>query len=190
MTMQARFDANDPRLYAVERDVAHNFGSIAKIVASRLEHPQRWPALDNYMRSKGFSYDDKEKSFVAKGKAKITDEELGRACKAYITFVASAAKYPEEDMSGTLERSGWNKVSEEAQFCVMAVLGSVMLGVYWAGARDATLDGKGPCSTLGYLHEHADRAAFLLTSPRLLRGCYRILYELRQTWRALRSTRS
>ena len=75
MGLQARFSADDKRLYRPERDVAHNFGSIAMVVAQRLEELENNPNCLTAFK-KHFN---------------VTDEQLGQACAAFCKFVPAAA---------------------------------------------------------------------------------------------------
>ena len=161
MTMQARFSENDPRLYSPSRDIAYNFPKVAKVVAQRLENREHWPAFTAYL-----------KAFDVQ-----TDPDLGDACKSMIEFILK----PEEgeEMHETLDRVGWHDLTPESQFAISAQIGAVMMGMYWAGVREATLDGKGPFDLLDEndLQQHGERAAFLLTAPRYLRWLWRMRYN-------------
>lgn len=154
MSLQARFSANDNRLYRPERDVAHNFGSIAMAVAQRLEELENNPgALAEF-----------------KQHFKVTDDELGEACAAFCKFVASAADPESKSMAQSLERSGWFAVKEPAQFLYMAVLGTVISGVYWAGVREASIANYSPCKNYQELANHGIQTSRMMTIPRWRRG--------------------
>lgn len=148
MSLQARMSEHDPRLYNVNRDVAHCFGSLVEEVAGRLEDGN-WKHLQDLLNERG-----------------VTDEQLGEACKAFLLFVAGAADDPKESMSAAMVRSGWFDVSEDAHIAFMALLGTVMSGVFWTGIKEATLGGEGPCQSLQHLRERGREAHRLLTMPR------------------------
>lgn len=124
--LQARFAQGDPRLYSVNRDVAHNFQFIAREVARRLRDNQ-WPALESLCATHN-----------------VTPEELGQACQAFCSFVAGVLEQPNETMEESIQRSGFLSVREEAQIAFMACLGQVVAGVYWVGLREATAGGSTP----------------------------------------------
>lgn len=148
MSMQARASEWDHRLYNINRDVAHNFGDVMREVADRLESG-RWPVLAEIMEH-----------------YKVSQEDLGRACEAFCVFVMSAADDRKERMGACLTRSGWYDVPEHAQVALMAILGTVMSGYYWSGAREATLGGVGPCLTYTDLRERGNQCAKLMQIPR------------------------
>lgn len=154
MSLQARFSANDNRLYRPERDVAHNFGSIAMAVAQRLEELDNNPgALAEF-----------------KQHFKVTDDQLGEACAAFCKFVASAADPESKSMAQSLDKSGWFGVSEPAQFLYMALLGTVISGVYWAGVREASIANYSPCENYQELAKHGIETSRLMATPRWRRG--------------------
>lgn len=148
MSMQARASEWDHRLYNINRDVAHNFGDVMREVAARLEDG-RWPVLNEIMAH-----------------YKVSQEDLGKACEAYCIFVMSAADDRKERMGACLTRSGWYDVPEHAQVALMAILGTVLSGYFWSGAREATLGGVGPCLTYTDLRERGRQCATLMQIPR------------------------
>lgn len=155
--LQIRLDSRDPRWYNINRDIAYNFSHAIRLTASRLENAA-WPALAKILKEKG-----------------ITDEDLGRACQALCLFVASSADNPKETMWQSLTRSGWDKVPEEAQIAVMAVLGTVMIGYYWSGVREATINGVGPAMDMDDLRSFGLQSSRLLSGPRWLRFLRRLV---------------
>jgi hypothetical protein len=157
MPMQARLSENDPRFYNTSRDVAHCFAAIAEEVAGRLEDG-RWPVLQKYLDDHG-----------------ITDEQLGEACAAFCQFVVSTCDNPEEGMGDLLHRVGWHSVPEPAQVAVCSILGTVMMGCFFRGARDVTIGFEGPCADLRNLAEAGREAHEWLTMPRWKRWVYRKL---------------
>lgn len=156
MSLQARASEWDHRLYNVNRDVAHNFGDVVREVAARLEDG-RWPILVEVCERYG-----------------VTQDDLGKACEAYCLFVASATETKKERMGACLTRSGWYAVPEVAQVALMAILGTVMSGYYWVGAREATVGGQGPCLTYQDLRDAGKDCARLMMIPRWKRRCFRI----------------
>ena len=167
MGMNARMTSNDPRLYNPSRDVAHHFVDVAKEVVKRVEHPERWPALQRHLEQFG-----------------ITDEQLGLACKAFVDFTASAVQKPEETMQDALKRVGWDDVQEDAILGVMGVLGSIMMGIYWTGCRETTMGGEGPGMDAQKLVSEGTKIATIMTIPRWRRGLYRRWCRVRAAWKA------
>lgn len=166
-SLQARLSQNDPRLYNANRDLAHNFQMIAKLVAGRLED-RVWPELTTLLDKHG-----------------VTDDELGAACQAYCLFVGSQADDPHETMLAGLDRSGWLRVRPEAQVAVLAVLGTVVLGIQYAGVREATLGGEGPAATLHEVIAWGERSSKLLALPRWRRRWAIWTNRLRSAWRVM-----
>ena len=160
MTMQARSSEWDMRLYNVNRDVAHNFSFVVDEVAKRLENDDLWPELRAILKAQG-----------------VTQQHLGKACEGFMLFVASAVDNPKETMGACLRRSGYLDAPEAAQIAYMAMLGSVMSGLYWVGCREATVGGVGPCSTNQELREAGRQAARLMTMPRWKRRLAKIYHR-------------
>lgn len=179
-SLQARLGPNsDTRLYNANRDLAHNFKQLATEVADRLED-QRWAELQAYLDSR-----------------QVTQDDLGEACAAFCQFIAGQAMEkpppgvkPVELMRQELEESGWLDTKPEAQIAVMATLGSVVLGVHWAGVREATLGGEGPALSLRELASYGQETAIAMTLPRWRRRWRKRLFRLKQAWRALRKSDS
>lgn len=159
----------DPRLYNVNRDVAHNFGDVVREVAARLEDG-RWPVVGQLL-----------------ARYQISEDQLGEACKAFCTFVASAVDVPKERMNEALARSGWFHVPEAAQVAYMAYLGTVMTGYFYAGVREATLQGVGPAQTYQDLRAVGARSSKILTAPRWRRRIDGLLERVRLAWKTLTS---
>lgn len=166
-SLQARMNANDPRLYNVNRDVAHNFGFVITEVAKCLEEG-RWAALTRIAEE-----------------AKVTDEVLGKACEALIKFVFVQAENPKESMAACLARCGWLDLPEQSRVVVMAYLGLITLGIHHRGVREATLNGEGPADTYKKLRWHGRKLALLMKMSRTRRWLYRLRERFRRAWRAL-----
>jgi hypothetical protein len=141
VSLQARASQWDHRLYNINRDVAHNFGDVMREVAARLED-ERWPALKEVC----------DRYFV-------TQDDLGAACQAFCIFVASSTDVKRESMGACLARAGWDKVPEVAQIALMAIIGTVVSGYYFAGVREATIDGNGPTATYQDLRDAGSRCS-------------------------------
>ena len=173
-SLQARLTENDPRLYNVNRDLAHNFGTIAKIVAARLED-KAWPELAQIMEHHD-----------------VTMDELGEACQAYCLFLGSQMEVPEgekipsADMEALLTDAGWFKVRPAAQVAFMATLGTVVTGIHFAGIREATLAGEGPAMTLQDIAARGREVADFLALPRWRRWVLRWRTRLRNALQSLR----
>lgn len=165
--LQARMSEADPRLYNVNRDVAHNFGDVVREVAARLEDGA-WPAV---------------KAMLAR--QQVTEDQLGAACAAFCTFVASSVDVPKERMHEALQRSGWFAVPEAAQIAYMAYLGTVMTGYFYAGVREATLQGVGPAQTYQDLRAVGTRSAKVMAAPRWRRKIDALAARVRLAWATL-----
>lgn len=166
MSLNARFSPYDPRLYNVNRDVAHNFREVMAEVVRRCEEGT-WDVLRRLAQEKG-----------------ITDRELGRACHSLCRFLATQLDEPGESLGAGLARCGFLDCAPEARVIVMAYLGTVTLGIHWAGVREATLDGQGPALTYRQLRWHGRRCSLLMGMPRWRRTLYRWWRRLRRTWKA------
>ncbi len=149
MGIQARMSEGDPRLYNVSRDVAHCFGDVCRETSRRLEDG-KWPFLMNYLVVN-----------------RVTDDELGEACRAFLEFVGTSTDIREERQPAqALTRVGWFAVREEAQVAFLAVMATVMLGLFYTGVREATMGGEGPCLTYGDLAAAGQRVSRLMALPR------------------------
>lgn len=148
MSIQARISEIDPRLYNVNRDVAHNFADVMREVADRMEKG-RWEELTELLK-----------------KAGVTDEQLGRACEAACNFVRTATVDKKEDMRASLVRCGWFDVRPEAQMAVCSLIGTVAMGYFYHGVKEATMNGVGPTATCQDLREAGARAAAAMSTPR------------------------
>ena len=171
MGLQARMSENDPRLYNSYRDVAHNFGDVVREVAGRLED-ERWPALAEYLKSKG-----------------ITEDELGEACKSLCVFV-QAPPVKGETMQSSLEAAGWWKLKEPAQVAVCSLIGTVIMGMAWAGIREATMGGKGPAMNYQDLRDRGSQCAKLISTPLWRRRLDGVVKWFKGIWAALRGTKA
>jgi hypothetical protein len=156
--MQMKVSSADPRIYNPDRDVAHNMRFVATKLAEWLDR-DRWDAVGEYIAFKKLSRDD-----------------TARALQALLLFIATTVQDKKEDITQAMERSGWNKVPKAAQLVIMAHLGTLMTGMYFVGARQATLGGEGPCSDVRELVALADDIARQIarpTLPRLGRAIWR-----------------
>ena len=168
-SLQARLSANDDRLYNVYRDIGHNFADVMREVAARLED-ERWAELREVLVR-----DD------------ITMDDLGEACQALCLFVTIAVEKPEESMGEVLSRSGWHAILPPAQIAVTAILGTVMMGYYFSGVREATLGGVGPALKAQDLRDRGKECYFLMTMPRWRRRLYLWKRKIIKVWEALGS---
>lgn len=167
--LQARMSQADPRLYSTDRDLAHNFGDVMRETAARLEDG-RWEPVKKYLEAAGVSPDD-----------------VGEACAALCLFVGNAAACPGDTMATAMARAGWfgDKVKPEARVAVMAVLGTVVTGYYFAGVRHATLDGRGPTDLMADLRAAGGRSCRLLFLPAWRAWPIRAALWARRVWAAL-----
>lgn len=166
-SLNARMSQSDPRLYNVNRDVAHNFDFVIQEVAKCMEE-QRWRTLTTLAKTH-----------------QISDFELGRTCEALIKFIGVQVDNPKESMAACLARCGFLDLPEMARVIVMAYLGNVTLGIHHSGVREVTLDGVGPALTYRKLRWHGRKLVLLMTMPRWRRRLYRMKERLRRAWRAL-----
>lgn len=166
MSLNARMSQSDPRLYNVNRDVAHNFDFVIQEVAKALE-TGRWEALTKLAEERS-----------------VTDEALGRCCEALIKFMGVQADNPKESMAACLARCGFLDLPETARVIVMAYLGQVTLGIHWAGVREATMNGTGPALTYRKLRKEGRKLTLLMKMPRWKRWLYRLKERVRRGWRA------
>ncbi len=165
MTLNARMSQGDPRLYTPNRDVAHNFDQVIMEVAKRCEEGT-WDALVSLAREK-----------------KVSDEELGLACQAICKFVARQP-VKGESMAACLASSGFLELSPAARVIVSAYIGTVILGMHWAGVREATLGGAGPAMTYQKLRWHGMVCAKLMTMRPWKRRLYSLWKRVRLAYRA------
>ena len=162
MSLQARLSAADPRLYSPDRDVAHNFRYVIELVAKRMESGA-WPELHEVLGPQ------------------MTADEQGEACKALILFVHHAAEHPKDRMQQALDRSGFLACNPAAQVALMAYLGTAVAGLYYHGAKMATISQhgrrEGPCEDkdeMATLLQSAQHSIRLLTMPAWKRPLYRL----------------
>jgi len=169
VTLNARMSPSDSRLYNVGRDVAWCFGHAIMEVAKRCEEG-RWEALVKLAKEKG-----------------VTDEELGKACQCLCVFVETQMDQ-RESMAQGLARCGFLDLNENARVIVMAHLGTIMLGMHWAGVRETTIQGVGP--TLGYqgLRRYGRRCALLMQLPPWRRRLYNFWTRAKRAWHTLFQT--
>lgn len=168
MSLQARFSPDDTRLYSIYRDVAHNFGDVIREAAKRLEDDE-WAVLAAVLKKEG-----------------VTQEDLGRACEAYCIFVATSSDFPQEDMEAALVRSGFFAVPGLAQVALMAIIGTVLAGYYFAGVREATLGGKGPALQLQDLREMGARTSKAMCMPPWRRKLRSFFGRFARAWKTIR----
>jgi hypothetical protein len=166
--LQARVSERDPRFYNINRDVAHNFKLVARHVAARLEDGA-WPELNELLQAR-----------------QVTQDDLGLACQAFCLFVATSIEDPQADMEAALDRCGWSQVKPEAQVAVMAYLGTVLLGMHFAGVREVTFGGQGPALELADLAAFGEQSSKLITHGRWARRWRKLTGRFRRALAALR----
>ncbi len=168
MGLNARMSEGDPRLYNTNRDLAHCFADVARETAARLEDG-RWAALRDLLKEKG-----------------VTDEQLGVACQAACLFVVSSTENPKEKMGECLLRAGFWDGPELANIAYMAILGTVVMGMFWSGVHEVTLGGQGPTMTCQDLRELGKLCHEKMTMPRWKRKLLGWKIKLKAVWAALR----
>lgn len=135
------------RAYSPERDLAHNFGSIFQHVCHLLqEQGGYWKPVQQYIKDK-----------------QVSKEDLAKGLKALQVFITTSAQYPSETIADVSRRSGWEEVQGPAQMAIMAVLGGVMCGAYFACVRDATIGHLDPVDNQGDMINACDKAASILS---------------------------
>ena len=167
MSLQARFNPQDPRLYSPDRDVAHAFKNMVRIVAERIENDE-WEIVTDI-----------------KKKYQLTDQQLGQICRSFCLFVMSSTEQ-RESMSDCLTRSGWFEQPEAAQLIYMALLGTVVSGYFFAGVREARCLGDDPVLTGDDLRAIGNQCARAMAIPRWRRGLTLWWQRIRQALAALR----
>lgn len=170
-TTQARMTDDGSRLYSVNRDVAHNFEFVVRTVADRLEDGD-WGFLKEMCEQHG-----------------VTQDDLGEAARSFCLFVASATDHRGESMVAAMRRTGYYQVKEPAQVAYMAVLGTVMAGIYWTGVHEATLGGVGPCQKMQDLIAYGELSSKRMLVPRWKRWLYKLLGRLDAIRAAIRGTK-
>lgn len=169
MSINARMSPQDPRLYNVNRDLAHNFEFIINNVALCIEQG-RWGALTRLAREHG-----------------VTDAELGKACSILCVFVAVQADNPKESMAACLARCGFLDLNEISRVIVMAYLGNIVLGIHHNGVREATLGGVGPAQTYKQLAQAGANLTLIMDMPRWKRRWYKFKQRAQRAWTAFNS---
>ena len=147
--MQQRNHAGGPWL-SPARDLAHNVAPIFEMVGDRLEDGQ-WDALVARCEQEGVSADD-----------------LGEACRVYIETLANPHG-PGETLEGRLRQFGWFDLPEMAQISIMATIGTVILGMQYAGILHASIDeaNGGPVQKIEPLIEAGRDSAKLIAAAGL-----------------------
>lgn len=166
MGLQARMTAGDPRLYNANRDVAHNFNYVVMEVARRIE-AGTWDELTKLAKAHN-----------------VSDEELGRACQCVAKFALSQLDVPKESMSSCMARCGFLDLHPTARIVVTAYIGTIVLGMNWAGVHEATLEGEGPLMGYKRLRWHGMRCVKLMSLPWWRRRLYNLTRRVRMAWRA------
>jgi len=171
MSLQARMSEGDTRLYNPSRDVAHNFKQVLELVAARLED-EKWPELAELLAREGVSMDD-----------------VGEACGAYCTYVASAAdpESAQKPMQVSLLESGFFECHPAAQVAVLAMIGTCYAGIQHAGIREATVGGEGPLNSVSDLLKHAENLKRFVGLPAWLRPFAKLRYKLKKALSAFKA---
>jgi hypothetical protein len=167
-SLQARFNEHDPRLYNVNRDLAHNYKYVLELVAARLEDGT-WKELDALLEQNDVSMDD-----------------LGEACAAFCRYVGSATTDKESNVEEGLRNAGWFECKVGAQAGYLAVLGTVIAGMAHRGIREATLDEEGPALKVGDLTEAGDRCLAALRMSKFKRRWLKWTSRFRMAFASLR----
>lgn len=170
MGLQARMSEGDRRLYNPGRDVAHNFQEVLETVADRLEK-QSWPELAGLLDREGVDMDD-----------------LGEACGAYCTYIASAAD-PERgqlSMIDAMRLSGFFECKPAAQVAVLAMIGTCFAGIQFGGIREATVGGEGPLETIAEVAQHGARLQKYMGMPRWRRKLADFKRRIAEAYQAFR----
>lgn len=155
-------------LLSPDRDIAHNFRFVIEEANRRLGD-DRWGDLAEIIKHYDVSRDD-----------------LAKACEAMVVFVVGAAE-PGLTMHELLTQAGFFTIKPAAQIAYMATVGQIVTGVYWQGARLASITGKGPCRGLEDYLAAGRETARLLRLPKWLRPWNRFWTKLRKATNALRS---
>lgn len=169
MSLQARMSADDPRWYSANRDLAHNMKELMGRVFKRLQG-RAWPELELVLQSH-----------------LTTDEEVAEAFDALCRYMAHTQDEMRTEYQEALERAGWFRCDAGAQVAVLAMLGTVVLGVHYAGVRESTIGGQGPAASLRELSRAGEEFSTYMALPRWRRKWTLRWRRLRAAWRAFRS---
>lgn len=163
MSLQAKMaQPHDPRLYSPNRDVAHNFDYVIMEVAKRCEL-QPWSILQTI----AMAYE-------------VSQEDLGRACQCLCLFVMTNTADRKESMAQGLSRCGFFDLKPAARVIVMTYMGTIALGMHWAGVRETTLGGNGPLLDYHNLVSHGRRLMILMRMPGWKRWLHRLRWRIRK----------
>jgi hypothetical protein len=130
MSLQARMTQGDPRLYDPSRDVAHNFIDVVKTTAHQLEHiATAWPEMAQVL-----------------SRESVNEHDLGEACGALCTYLIETADKTKRNVSveQAFTNAGFFNLKPAAQIAVMAMVGLIYSGMFYRGARQATMIDSGP----------------------------------------------
>lgn len=166
MSIQARMTQNDPRLYSPARDFAHCFDYVIRETLKRA-------AADGWVATRP----------LTAAMASPTGE-LAKAGEAVARFVGSAS-LPEDTMESSLRKSGFLAVDPPAQAFLCAHLGAVILGLHWAGVREASFGGYNPALTYQTLAAEGEKFAKLLAAGPVRRALLTARYRIRGLFRRL-----
>ena len=147
-SLQARLSETDPRLYNINRDLAHNMKDMLTRVYQRLEK-RSWPELEQLLDTLG-----------------VPDTEVGKTFDCLCQYMKLQEDNMREEYMVLLDKAGWFKCHPAAQVAILAVLGTVVLGYHYAGVREATLGGVGPAASLQELADAGEKFSKLMTLPR------------------------
>ena len=89
-------------------------------------------------------------------------------------------------MGELLTRLGWFDLPEEAQIAICSLIGTIVMGYFFAGVREATLGGVGPAQGLGDLRDAGEKAHRTIITPRWKRRWFKLKIRLGSIWSALR----
>lgn len=112
-------------------------------------------------------------------------EDMAKALEGLAVFVAEPPKKG-DTMEGCLEASGFLAAPGYAQVAVLAILGAIMAGMYFAGSRDVTIDGKGPAEQARHLVEEGREFLRVASYPAWLRPFRRLARRVYKAFTAFR----
>lgn len=156
----------DGRLYNPSRDYAYNFRFVIQEAAKRLED-ERWKEVHQYLEEMGFD-----------------QEDLGKACEAYILAMGGACDDPKETLADVFDRTGFADLPEPVKIAFCATLGAILTGCYFSGVREATINDNGfvkPLSSYSEILDAGREAHRVLAMPAWKRRLRRLVKKLVQT---------
>jgi len=159
---------HDPRLYSPQRDIAHTFPFMFRVIARRMNADCLYEPMKKLCEARG-----------------VDKADIAQATVSLVHFLRSAAERPGEEMEALLDRCGFLDTPPEAQATIVAEIGLITLGSYFTGVREASLGDADPASACYGLESEVRRFYKLFHLPRWRRRLVIFRSRVRAAWRAL-----